>query len=165
MARHSLSRALTVAPQFNRVKEICSDVDTLVKVCQASPRLRVVGDAKVTRSTPWPTEDTSSPRTVLVKNVPATAELDHLLTFFAAFGAVNAVRPRKGKDRQRKDSVWVEFASPSGVAAIVAKADLACVRQREGVTRTHCCSQLHGRLQLSGAAEGLLRAAHTRGQH
>ena len=83
----------------------------LQAVCEASPHLELSEDrAKVRRATPWPDQDTSRPRTVFCKGVPASASLDALLEYFGQFGAVNAVRFRRDANKERKNSIFVEFA-------------------------------------------------------
>ncbi len=106
---------------FNRVREICSDEAVLQEVCANSEALELSADRlKVRRAAPWPEHDTSRPRTVLARGVPATATLDQLLTYFATHGPVNAVRFRRNDAKERKDSVFVEFGSDATAAKVAA---------------------------------------------
>jgi hypothetical protein len=107
---------------FNRVRDISSDEAVIRDVCAHSTALELSPDGKkVRRAAPWPEHDTSRPRTIFARSVPPSASLDQLLAFFGAFGLVNAVRFRRKKEgKERKDSVFVEFASEQTAAKVVA---------------------------------------------
>jgi hypothetical protein len=117
---------------FNRVKEICSDMAVLVDVCQESSSLQLSEDkTRVRRLAPWPEQDTSRSRSVFVRFVPITASLDELLAFFGKLGPVNAVRFRRNDEKQRLDSLFVEFASEDAAAKVV---ELKEIEYAPGVT-------------------------------
>lgn len=102
------------------MKEICSDLDVLIEVCSSSSVVQLSDDRlRVRRALPWPEQDTSRIRSVLARNVPVTASLDELLTFFGSLGPVNAVRFRRNELKERLDSVFVEFATEEAAAKVV----------------------------------------------
>lgn len=93
----------------------------LQQVCRESKLLHVSDDGlKVRRATPWPDQDTSRPRSVFCKGVSPSSTLDQLLEYFGQYGVVNAVRFRRTQDRERKNSVFVEFADEPTAAKLVA---------------------------------------------
>lgn len=93
----------------------------MAEVCETSKLLQVSDDKlKVRRASPWPDQDTSRPRTVFVKGIPPTATLDELLIFFGKFGAVNAVRFCRNEAKERKNSVFVEFADVATADTVTA---------------------------------------------
>jgi len=101
---------LSVLTSFNRMKEICVDINFIANVLKERSNKVIVEGTKVKRTTPWPTEDTSGSRTIKAKNIPEDWNLDKIEEFFQQIGTVNKVtRCRKDRKKNGSPPVLIEF--------------------------------------------------------
>jgi lupus La protein len=109
------------------VGEAFNDDAALAAALQSSTSLVVDATRKaVRRATPLPSTVPGDNETLYAKPIPADVEHDELVAFFGQWGKVEAIWRRRqasaSGDQVVKPSVFVVFAKPESVAAVVAAA-------------------------------------------
>jgi len=101
---------LSIITSFNKMKEICVDVEFIAKVLKENSTKLIIEGTRVKRTTPWPTEDTSGSRTVVVKHIPSSWHQEKIEEYFQQIGPVNKV-DKTTRSKKKRDGVLIEFES------------------------------------------------------
>lgn len=114
--------------QFERMKKY-RPVETIVEALRSSPELLEVSEngEMVRRKIPLPKNYNEiqlgiNKRSIVVENLPGTATLDELLKFFSGLGAVNQVRMKKERSKEKKftGTCTVEFKTAESAEKVLA---------------------------------------------
>ncbi|XP_054001194.1 la-related protein 7 [Hylaeus anthracinus] len=105
---------ISVFLQFNRIRELTTDVNRISKALQASTILSLSEDGtKVHRITPIMVKENTDDCTVYVQNLPPDADHETVQSFFSQYGPVVYVSlPRYKHNRKIKGFAFVEFDTP-----------------------------------------------------
>lgn len=110
----------SILATFNRVKQLTSDSDEVVKALRAVPGLLVSEDGRtVARSRPLPESDDSELRTIYVEGIPHNSSIESLHTLFLKCGNVAFVSLPRLPSRELKGFAFIEFEKPEDAVRAV----------------------------------------------
>jgi len=103
---------ISILATFNKMKQLTTDLPTVVNSLKKSPKLSVNSDGSmVKRIEPLPELDITHDRSIYSKGWPEGITVDDVTTVFSKYGKVLCVRIRKTLEKKQKDSAFVEFSS------------------------------------------------------
>jgi len=111
--------AIKVLISFPRLKALTEDVKLIAESLETSLDLKVnkEGDM-VRRISPLPEADKSKDRTIYTKGFPRDGyTIEQVEQVFSTFGKIQCVRIRRTREKQTKESCFVEFSKPEEAKA------------------------------------------------
>lgn len=107
---------LNVFINFNKIRELTTDINRIAKALQASTILSLSEDGMmVRRITPIVSKENTDDCTVYVQNLPPDMDHETLSSIFSKFSPVVYVSvPRFKNNKKIKGFAFVEFATPEG---------------------------------------------------
>ncbi|XP_076162591.1 la related protein 7 [Ptiloglossa arizonensis] len=108
---------LNIFIEFNKIRELTTDISRITKALQASTILSLSEDGtKVHRITPIVPKENTDDCTIYVQNLPPDADHETLSSIFSQYGPVVYVSlPRYKHNRKIKGFAFVEFDTPESI--------------------------------------------------
>lgn len=117
MSLHFSDVDLNIFIEFNKIRELTTDISRITKALQASTILSLSEDGtKVHRITPIVPKENTDDCTIYVQNLPPDADHETLSSIFSQYGPVVYVSlPRYKHNRKIKGFAFVEFDTPESI--------------------------------------------------
>jgi len=114
--------SLDVMLRFKKLKALTTDKSVIATAIADSDLVSLdESKEKLRRTTPLPTEDVITPRSIYAKGFPDDTTYEDVKALFDAIAPVRSVRLRRRKDKSFEGSAFVEFADPTVAEEVAAR--------------------------------------------